>query len=240
MLGLDLTLWDYGALAWLFACWIGYTLFADYSPARHHSITTAMNRYRSRWMLIMLRRENRMVDAAILGNLLNGAAFFASTTIFAIGGLLAAVSAGDVASRILTELPFTIDTTRTAWETKVLVLIGIMGFAFFKFAWAFRLFNYSSVLIGAAPLEHEDDPEAPALAERAAAMNGLAARHFNRGLRAYFFALATLTWFIHPVLFILATGWVVAVVQRREFRSRSLKLVREDPSRDSAPPGSGS
>ena len=227
MFGLDLSYWDYGALAWFLLCWLGFTLYADYSGKRERSMTAAMNRYRQRWMMVMLRRENRIVDTGILVNLLNGTAFFASTTIFAIGGLLAALSAGDAASKILTELPYTIDTTRTAWETKVLVLVAIMVFGFFKFAWSFRLFNYCSVLVGATPLEHEKDPEAPAIAERAARINGLAARHFNRGLRAYYFALATLAWFIHPQLYILATAWVIAVLYRREFRSRSLKLVRD-------------
>ncbi|MEM7222394.1 MAG: DUF599 domain-containing protein [Pseudomonadota bacterium] len=240
MLALGLNHWDIFALVWFILCWAGFTLYADYGPARHRSITYVMNRYRLRWMNVMLRRENRMVDAAILGNLLNGAAFFASTTIFVIGGLLAALSAGDVASAILTELPFTIDTTRTAWETKVLILVGIMVFAFFKFAWAFRLFNYSSVVIGATSLENEEDEDGPAMAERAAGINGLAARHFNRGLRAYFFALAALAWFIHPLLFIIASAWVVCVVQRREFRSRSLKMVREPLPRDSSPPDSDS
>ena len=227
MLGMDLSFWDYGALVWFLVCWVGFSLFADYSTMRNRSMTAAMNRYRVRWMTVMLRRENRMVDAGILGNLLNGTAFFASTTIFVIGGLIAALSAGDAASAILTELPFTVDTSRKVWEVKVLVLIAIMVFGFFKFAWAFRLNNYTSVLIGATPLEDEDDAQAPKIAERAARMNGLAARHFNRGLRSYYFGLATLAWFVHPLFYMAATAWVVAVLYRREFRSRSLKLVRE-------------
>ena len=31
---------------------------------------------------------------------------------------------------------------------------------------------------------------------------------FNRGLRAYFFGLAALAWFIQPWAFVLATSWV--------------------------------
>ena len=45
-------------------------------------------------MLEMLRRENRIVDIQIVGNLLNGAAFFASTTILAVGGLFALLATG--------------------------------------------------------------------------------------------------------------------------------------------------
>ena len=66
------------------------------------------------------------------------------------------------------------------------------------------------------------------LAERAARINGLAGRHQNQGLRAFYFALAALAWFVHPVAFIIATMWVVAVLHRRDFRSRSQRIVRGD------------
>ena len=48
---------------------------------------------------------------------------------------------------------------------------------------------------------------------------------FNRGLRAYYFSLALLAWFLHPVAFMLASAWVVAVLYRREFRSRTLTAL---------------
>lgn len=220
----EFTVLDYAALAWFLAAWLGYTLFADYSRWRARSTTAVMGGFRRQWMAVMLRRENRIVDTNILGNLLNGATFFASTTIFAIGGLLAALGAADTAAEILGPLPFTAATSPFLWELKILLLVTIMVFAFFKFAWAFRLFNYCSVLIGAAPVE-ADSPRAEALADKAAKLNSLAARHFNRGLRAYFFALAALAWFLHPALFIATTAWVVYVVYRREFRSRSLRIV---------------
>ena len=49
-----------------------------------------------------------------------------------------------------------------------------------------------------------------------------AARHFNNGLRAYYFGLAALAWFIHPLLLMMATFWVIFVIYRREFRSSTL------------------
>ena len=52
------------------------------------------------------------------------------------------------------------------------------------------------------------------------------ARDFNRGLRAYFFALAALAWFVHPLLFMVANVYVLYVLHRREFRSKSLKALR--------------
>ena len=57
-------------------------------------------------------------------------------------------------------------------------------------------------------------------------ISSLAARHANDGLRAYYFALAVLSWFLHPVAFMLATAWVTAVLYRREFLSRALNILK--------------
>lgn len=225
----DLSLLDYVALSWLALCWCGYSLLADHGPWREHSTTAVMGNYRRQWMKVMLGRENRIVDTNIIGNLLNGVTFFASTTIFAIGGLLAALGATESATAVLQDLPFAVATTRTLWELKVLLLVAILVFSFFKFAWAYRLYNYCSVMIGAAPIEAEGNAKAEQLAERAGRINTLAARHFNRGLRGYFFALAALAWFIHPLFFMASVAWVVFVIYRREFRSRSLRIMREGP-----------
>ncbi len=222
------TILDYAAFGWLIVCWSGYTVFADHGPWQTRSMTATMSSYRHQWMRVMLQRENRIVDTNIIGNLLNGVAFYSSTTILAVGGLLAVLGAPDNAIQILKDLPFAVETTRAMWELKVLVLAGILVIAFFKFAWAYRLFNNCSVLIGAAPIEAASDPEAEALAERAGKLNSLAARHFNRALRAYFFALATLSWFINPLIFMITVTLVVYVIFRRDFRSRSLMIVRQD------------
>ena len=59
----------------------------------------------------------------------------------------------------------------------------------------------------------------------AARLNALAANSFNRGLRAYYFALAMMIWFFHAGAFVAATAAVVAVLYRREFRSKTLKAL---------------
>ena len=60
----------------------------------------------------------------------------------------------------------------------------------------------------------------------AAELASLAARHYNGGVHSYYFGLAVCTWFVHPFAFIAASLWVVAVLHRREFRSRALRTVR--------------
>ena len=222
---------DLLALWFFLIAWIGYTVVADHSPWRRRSVTAAMDRYRQAWMTEMVRRELRMVDTQIVGNLLSAIGFFASATILVVGGLVAVLGAAEQAMDALAELPFAIPTTRPAWETKILLLITIFIYAFFKFAWAFRLSNYCSILIGSAPPLGPDGQPPQGFevhARRAASVIGRSGQHFNRGLRAYFFALAALGWFIHPVLFAVATGWVVFILYRREFRSQTLAAVRHE------------
>lgn len=223
---LDFTVLDLIAFGWFLLCWIGYNLIADHTRWGQKSFTSAMNEYRLRWMLTMLRRDDpRIVDTTIQSSLLNGIAFFASTTIILVGGLFAMLGASDQAIRILSDIPFVVKPSRTVWELKLLLLVVIFIYAFFKFAWSFRLLKYCSILIGAVPLKSEIDGHAEVFAKRIACLIGIEAEHFNQGLRAYFFALAALGWFLHPYLFIAATAWITMVLYRREFHSRSLTCL---------------
>jgi len=61
--------------------------------------------------------------------------------------------------------------------------------------------------------------------ESIATLASLAAKHSNRGIRAYYFSLAALGWFVHPWLLLGAAVWVVLVLNRREFLSRTKRSV---------------
>jgi uncharacterized membrane protein len=77
-------------------------------------------------------------------------------------------------------------------------------------------------MMGAMPPHREGDKAVCEQAiQRATRMNVSAARHFNRGLRAYFFALAYLGWFAGPIAFIATTLLVAGVLWRRQFASDS-------------------
>lgn len=218
---------DLVALAWFVGCWVTYALLADRTRLRHRSVAYIMNEFRVHWMMAMLQRELRIIDTSIVGNILHGVAFFASTAILLVGGLIAGLAAGDQAIAVLDDLPFATETTKSSWELKMLLLISIFIYAFFKLAWAFRLFVNCSVLIGAAPLP----PVAPKVIDEYASCTGyalsLASSHYNAGLRAFFFALAAVWWIMSPDAFLAATTIVVLVLYRREFHSRTLHTIRK-------------
>jgi uncharacterized membrane protein len=190
-------------------------------------MNSAMNGIRQRWMQTMLRRDDpRIVDTMIMASQLSGIGFFASTSIIVVGGLFALVGAADEAINLLASIPLVATPSRTVLGLKLLLLITIFVYAFFKFAWSFRLLKYCSVLIGATPLASECDAQGEDFVKRIACLIGIEAVHFNQGLRAYFFALAALGWFLHAYVFMFATAWVTVVLYRRDFRSRSLACLQ--------------
>ena len=217
---LDFTDLDYVALAFFIIAWFGYHAAVELSPAGQKSLNKLMNQYRYRWMEQMVVRENRIVDTTIMASLMNGTAFFASTSLIAIGGVLALLQSTDSVLPVFADLPFGEPPTRLAWDVKVVGLAVIFVYAFFKFAWSYRLFNYMAILVGAVPvLKESSREEALAVARQAGAMNAVAGKHFNRGQRAFFFSLAYLGWFVSAYLFIGATAAVLLVMWRRQFLS---------------------
>src|SRR5262249_12348814 len=130
---------------------------------------------------------------------------------------------------MVSALPFGIPVSRELWEIKTIGLILILVYAFFKFAWSYRLFNYVAILLGATPPAiDKDTAEAEAHVERTANMFPAAGRHFNRGQRAFFFALGYLGWFVNPAIFLATTLVVVAVTARRQFASDSLAALENE------------
>ena len=230
----ELTVTWLDVLAFLFfvAAWVGYATFSTWRGRQVPSLHSSMDGYRRLWMVRMIERDNRMVDVNIMRNLTRSSQFFASTTMLILGALVALTGYVQQALDVVSGLPFTVKGTQRVIEIKILLLVVIFVYAFFKFSWGIRQLGFCSILVGAAPKPPQGDPEqhAPHI-NRIARITSSAGVNFNNGLRAYYFALAALAWFLHPWLMVVATAWVVYVLHRREFRSKTLRaLVEEDSS----------
>ena len=77
------------------SCWVGYGWFAQRHTSGRSSLLTVMNPMRERWFEQTLIRENRIVDLSLLAHLMYSATFFLSTTVLALGGLLALFGAAE-------------------------------------------------------------------------------------------------------------------------------------------------
>lgn len=205
---------------------LGYGYFTSIEAIERRTIVGAVQRQREIWMRNMALRDMRIVDAHLLGGLSQGNAFFASTSAIIIGGLTALLGSGEKVQVLLERLPFVAPTTPIQLELKLLLLITIFIYAFFKFAWAFRLSHYASIMIGSTPLLDATNHDAcETHARRTARLIGIAAEHANAGIRAFYYAIASMAWFFHPVAFMAVTTWVLVILVRRDFFSRSRRLL---------------
>ncbi len=218
---------DQIALVWFLIAIIGYGHYASLLTVRSRSIMGAMDQYRLRWMTQMLKRDNRMVDTSALRNLQQSIIFLASTSMLIIAGLSTLLSYRMKAIDILSHLPFAAQMSPMLYDIKILNLIIIFIYGFFKFTWAMRTHNYANIMIAAAPLHHERPETHADYALRAATLTTNGARHFNSGLRAYYYALVSLSWFMNGLVFMVATTLVIWVIYRREFRSKALATLHD-------------
>jgi uncharacterized membrane protein len=217
---------DLIALVWFLAAWLGYSFVIDETPRGKKGLNSLMHRYRGLWMQRMVAREARMMDGQVIASLQNGTAFFASTSLIALGGAVTLLHSSEDMLVVVGALPLGAAVTHLQWEMKVIGLMIIFIYAFFKFGWAYRLYNYVAIMVGAAPPASErDSPEAQEYARITAEVITDAGRHFNRGQRAFFFALGYLGWFIGPLPLIATTAGILVVMWRRQFASQSSAAV---------------
>lgn len=219
-----LTAGDLVALAVFFGCAVLLTWMIERSSAVRPSTAQLMAEYRRKWMQQVPRRENRIVDASLLGSLRNGSAFFASGSMIAIGGVFAALGQTERIVAVASDLAADMETRAEVWEMKLMFLLILMVSTFLRFVWAHRLFGYCAVLVGAMP-ERGEAEETRLAVERAASISISAARSFNRGLRGMYFGLAALAWFLGPYALAAASLVTAAMIYRREFLSESRKAL---------------
>jgi uncharacterized membrane protein len=215
------------AIGWFFICFKGYMSYARRRSYDTPCLASMLHMYRKEWMLRMMTREVRIADTTAIANLERGVSFFASTTMLILAGLMTILGSTQSAIDVVADIPFASQATSAEWELKILLLISLFVYAFFKFTWSLRQYGFVSIMIGGAPLPEEkvSNQQIDAHASRVAKMTSMAANNFNLGLRTYYFCIAILGWFIHPWIFMVLTTGVVYVLYRREFKSSTLNTL---------------
>ncbi|MFK7902894.1 MAG: DUF599 domain-containing protein [Nitratireductor sp.] len=219
---------DILALSFFVGFWLLYEIIIDHSSLRHKSLSGMMAHKRREWMLVFAERELRMFDEGLNSSLQRGTGFFASVSIFAIGGCFALLNATDVVLGIFKDLNVVESNLRAAWELKIMGLTVIFVYSFFKFAWAYRLFNYCAILMGSVPMPGKAEKEyIKKQSLLIAKMNMTASKHFTAGTRGIFFACAYIGWLVGPLTMMFATVFVMLVLIRRQFFSNARKALDE-------------
>lgn len=206
--------------------WQGLSWWIEHPTAKHPSVTVLMSEYRRKWMMVMVVRDPRIFDAQMMMSLRQGTSFFASTSLLAMGGLLALIGNVDPLQNVTMQIGH-LETPAAMLQTKLILVLVLLGNAFLKFVWSNRVFGYCTVMMGSVPSDPADAQAVP-LARKAAELNIRAALNFNRGLRSMYFALAAIAWIAGAWALLAACLVVGYLVWSREFASLPREIILND------------
>lgn len=221
----DLTWLDVLALCCFLFILLGYGRIALIIDGGK-SLNASMHQVRRAWMQRMIDRPDRIVDAALTGHTVSSLSFFSSANIIIIAGLFGLLGKAEDADHVITAWPFVPPATTGLIQLKILGLIGVLAYGFFRFTWALRQYNYCCALIGAAPLAVDKHPHRLEIADQVAIVFTSALRSFGAGIRCYYFAIAWVSWIAGPIALLAATGLITLMLLRRQTISHSARAIR--------------
>jgi uncharacterized membrane protein len=209
---------DWIALLLFLLSILAYGRYADRSGA---SILNArMRAVRRRWMRRYLERDDRVLDSILTGHSINSISLFSSATLLIIVALLGLLGNTELAHRLAGQGTFITPTTAAMFQLKLIGLICVFIYGFYRFTWALLQYNYLLALVGSAPLPGDLTPEnADTIANQISIVLNSAVTSFHSGFRTYYYALAWIGWFFHPLAFVAATLLVSFILVYRQIFS---------------------
>ncbi len=216
-----------GVAIWLLAG-LGYSLYAERVGTRRPNLMASVASFRRAWMREAYRRDPRMTDVALIGNLMHSATFFSSTTLLVLGAsfaLLGTIERGSEVLEVMKTLPFATRVSQELLESKVVLLTLLFVYAFMRFTWSLRQFNLVNIMVGAFPAQRENLVTDDGMIATAGRLNELAGLNFTQGLRAYYYAVPLLLWLVNAWLLIAGTVAITVVLYYMEFRSATVRAL---------------
>ena len=138
----------HGCAFWFALWWWTYVWYADRRLTDQPALSRLTDRFMREWIVAHGQRDNRMVDVNVMRNLDAQLAVLCLDDDAHSGRAVALMGYAEKAAGVLAELPFA-QVSERVWELKVLVLVLIFVYAFFKFSWSIRQFGFCSILVGA-------------------------------------------------------------------------------------------
>jgi uncharacterized membrane protein len=230
---MDISPLDLISFVFFIGSWWGYALFARRAAKKRNSLSSVLYRYRMEWVRKLSVSGMSEVDSELLSSLEKQVSFLASTSLLILASLVTVLSTASDMFMNLSDMRFVAEVSLETVQFKLLLMICIFVYGFFTFTWSIRQYGFCFILFGSSfhtvkYYKENESYEARAADrdfESMAKVLDRAAHSYNYGIRAYYFAMAALAWFINAWFFMAACAVVIWVLYRREFRSSSLKAM---------------
>lgn len=216
---------DLGALVVFLIAWLTYERVLEHVGTTAGAVNFHLAQIRAAWMMRFMAREVRIMDTNLLGHMLNSASFFASTNLLLIAAAAGLLVGGQGSLENLESLALTAHSPGWLVQVKVALIVAMLAKGLLDFIWAIRQLNYALAIVGAAP-EATEPARHRTFAEAAVQVLNPAMTAFNRGVRAYYFALAAAAWIISPWAMAVAVLASVGLLMWRQIASPAAVGVR--------------
>jgi uncharacterized membrane protein len=196
-------------------CYFAYNIIVPQVEKLRPSLSVIMNMQRRRWVANAALRESPF-DAILSGNIMGSVSFLASTAVLLILAIFAVFGQTPALMDTLNTISLQRVYTTIEVQLHLVVMLAMFVLAFFAFTLSLRQFNHFCIMLGA--LDHSS-PTSEEEIDAITAMNALGARNFNSGIRAYYFSVATVAWFVSEWLPIVVCLVTILILAHREFFS---------------------
>jgi len=206
--------------------WTFYGLLSQAIGTQRPSMSSLMARQRQRWVQNAVRRDTP-IDGILTGNIMSAVSFFASTSVLLILAMFAVIGQLNDLLPTIRSLGWGSVYTDFDYQAHFVVMLVMTVMAFLSFTLSLRHFNHFCILLGAA--DHATDAD-PAEVRAMSDLNAQGARHFNSGIRAYYFSLANVGWFISSTVGIIMAVGTIGFIIYREYFSAARGAIATLPS----------
>ncbi len=205
--------------------WLSYGFVSDQFCRFRPSITQLMVHQRFRWVANAVKRDTPF-DAILTGNIMNSVSFFASSSVLLILAMFAIFGQLNELLPALRTVQVSGAYSMGEYQLHLIIMLVMVVLAFLSFTLSLRQFNHFCILLGAADHSETADPEET---EAMAQLNAQGARYFNNGIRAYYFSIANVGWFISAEIGIALAILTFIFILHREFMSKSHHAISRLP-----------
>jgi uncharacterized membrane protein len=184
---------------------------------------------RLKWMRMLMhsKRENRVFDAILLGQVSSAMSFFGSGSLIVLAGLVGTLASINHVHASLTQMAFFPPISLPLFTVNFAAITAIMAISFFSLTYALRKLAYTLAMIGALDEAPAATPQAQLMVAQTATVLTESLKSMNNGTRGFYFAVAGLFLFAGPIISIVMTlGLSVLLYYRQGLSTEALAIER--------------
>jgi uncharacterized membrane protein len=218
-LPMDFSLLHLGAAGLIFFLWGLYAPIL--SIIGKGSLNTQLHAVRLRWLHMhqSVSREQRVIDALMLGHISSSISYFGSATLIILAALIGTLVSINQVYIVTRELAFLAPMSPDLFALNFALVTLILLLCLFAFTYALRKMAYVFAMLGGLDAAAAQTPDVTIMAEQAARVLTEAVKSINTGIRGFYYAVAALFLFAGPIPCIVATLLITALLYYRQLYS---------------------